>query len=113
MTRFALRLLAVALLVGAGCYKDDTTSPQYGKPRARVLLTDAPFPYDSVASVNVYVASIDASGDVDTTGGGEWVRVATPDRAVDLLTLQRGATAVLGEAEFEARLYWDILMVTD
>ncbi len=69
MTRFALRLLAAAFLVGAGCYKDDTTSPQYGKPRARVVLTDAPFPYDSVASVNLYVASIAASGDVDTTGG--------------------------------------------
>ena len=78
MTRFALPLLAAALLIGAGCYKDDTTSPLNGKPRARVLLTDAPFPYDSVASVNVYVASIDASRDIDTTGGGAWVRVATP-----------------------------------
>ncbi|OLC07878.1 MAG: hypothetical protein AUH34_00590, partial [Gemmatimonadetes bacterium 13_1_40CM_70_12] len=113
MTRFALRLLAAALLVGAGCYKDDTTSPQYGKPRARVLLTDAPFPYDSVASVNLYVASIAASGDVDTTGGGEWVRVATPDRAFDLLTLQRGATAFLGEAELDARQYRAIRMVID
>ena len=79
MTRLALPLLAAALLVGAGCYKDDTTSPLHGKPLARVLLTDAPFPYDSVASVNVYVASIDASSDIDTTGGGTWVRVATPD----------------------------------
>jgi len=113
MTRFALRLLAAAFLVGAGCYKDDTTSPQYGKPRARVLLTDAPFPYDSVASVNLYVASIAASGDVDTTGGGEWVRVATPDRAFDLLTLQRGATAFLGEAELDARQYRAIRMVID
>src|SRR5256885_983676 len=35
MTRFALRLLAGALLVGASCYKDDTTSPpQAGKPLA-------------------------------------------------------------------------------
>src|SRR5439155_1698144 len=99
--------------VGAGCYKDDTTSPQYGKPRARVVLTDAPFPYDSVASVNLYVASIAASGDVDTTGGGEWVRVATPDRAFDLLTLQRGATAFLGEAELDARQYRAIRMVID
>src|SRR2546426_812832 len=113
MTRFALRLLAAALLVGAGCYKDDTTSPQSGKPRARVLLTDAPFPYDSVASVNLYVASIAASGDVDTTGGGQWVRAATPARAFDLLTLQRGATAFLGEAELDARQYRAIRMVID
>jgi len=101
MTRLALPLLAAALLVGAGCYKDDTTSPLHGKPLARVLLTDAPFPYDSVVSVNVYVASIDASSDIDTTGGGTWVRVATPDKAFDLLTLQRGTTAFLGEAELD------------
>jgi len=93
MTRFVLRLLAAALLVGASCYKDDTTSPTNRKPLARVLLTDAPFPYDSVASVNVYVASIDASSDLDTTGGGEWVRVATPDRAFDLPSSTRSNTA--------------------
>ena len=113
MTRFALPLLAAALLIGAGCYKDDTTSPLNGKPRARVLLTDAPFPYDSVASVNVYVASIDASRDIDTTGGGAWVRVATPDNAFDLLTLQRGATAFLGEAELDPQQYRAIRMVID
>src|SRR3989442_659198 len=98
MTRFALRLLAAALLVGAGCYKDDTTSPQYGKPRARVLLTDAPFPYDSVASVNLYVASIAASRDVDTTGGGGWGGGGAPDRTLELLDLERAAPRVLGEA---------------
>jgi len=113
MTRFALPLLAAALLIGAGCYKDDTTSPLNGKPRARVLLTDAPFPYDSVASVNVYVASIDASRDIDTTGGGAWVRVATPDKAFDLLTLQRGTTAFLGEAELDPQQYRAIRMVID
>src|SRR5205814_6073917 len=80
---------------------------------ARVLLTDAPFPYDSVASVNVYVASIDASSDIDTTGGGTWVRVATPDKAFDLLTLQRGTTAFLGEAELDPQQYRAIRMVID
>src|SRR5438046_7413276 len=113
MTRCVLRLLAAALLFAASCYKDDTTSPRNGKSLARVLLTDAPFPYDSVARVNVYVASIDASSDLDTTGGGQWVRAATPARAFDLLTLQRGATAFLGEAELDARQYRAIRMVID
>src|SRR5438552_1328197 len=113
MTRCVLRLLAAALLVAASCYKDDTTSPRNGKSLARVLLTDAPFPYDSVARVNVYVASIDASSDLDTTGGGQWVRAATPARAFDLLTLQRGATALLREAELDARPYPAIRMVID
>src|SRR5207302_2004662 len=91
----------------------DTTSPRNGKSLARVLLTDAPFPYDSVARVNVYVASIDASSDLDTTGGGQWVRAATPARAFDLRTLQRAATAFLGEAELDARQYRAIRMVID
>src|SRR5437762_1192677 len=107
-------LAAATLLAGGGCYQDETTTPAPSrKPLARVLLTDAPFPYDSVASVNVYVGSIDASSGLDTTGGGEWVRVATPDRAFDLLTLQRGATAFLGEAELDAQQYRAIRMIID
>src|SRR5256885_1244872 len=93
MTRCVLRLLAAALLFAASCYKDDTTSPRNGKSLARVLLTDAPFPYDSVARVNVYVASIDASSDLDTTGGGQWVRAATPARAFDVLPWLRAVTS--------------------
>jgi len=78
-----------------------------------VLLTDAPFPYDSVASVNVYVVSIDASSGLDTSGGGDWVRVASPEKTFDLLTLQHGTTAFLGEGELDARQYRAIRMVID
>src|SRR2546430_4315163 len=113
LTVTGVQTCALPIFFAASCYKDDTTSPRNGKSLARVLLTDAPFPYDSVARVNVYVASIDASSDLDTTGGGQWVRAATPARAFDLLTLQRGATAFLGEAELDARPYPAIRMVID
>jgi len=107
-------LAAATLVVGGGCYQDDTTAvPQNRKPLARVLLTDAPFPYDSVASVNVYVVSIDASSGLDTSGGSDWVRVATPERTFDLLTLQHGTTAFLGEGELDAQQYQAIRMVID
>src|SRR2546425_770826 len=41
--------LAAALLAGGACYQDDTvpSAPQSVKSLTRVLLTDAPFPYDS------------------------------------------------------------------
>ena len=114
-TRVFLSLVAAALLAGGGCYQDDTSAspPLRGKPLAKVLLTDAPFPYDSVASVNVYVVSIDASSGLDTSGGGAWVRVATPERTFDLLTLQHGTTAFLGEGELDAQQYQAIRMVID
>ena len=107
-------LAAATLLAGGGCYQDETTTPAPSrKPLARVLLTDAPFPYDSVASVNVYVVSIDASSGLDTSGGGDWVRVASPEKTFDLLTLQHGTTAFLGEGELDARQYRAIRMVID
>src|SRR3989442_503553 len=66
-----------------------------------------------VASHNVYVVSIDASSGLDTSGGSDWVRVATPERTFELLTLQHGTTAFLGEAELDPLQYRAIRMVID
>ena len=112
MLRRALSaLVAAALLAPGACYKDDTTTGGNGKPLARVLLTDAPFPYDSVGSVNIYVDRIEANTSPDTSGGGAWVLVAQPRRTFDLLTLQQGSTAFLGEQELAAGQYSSIRMV--
>jgi hypothetical protein len=108
-------LAAAALLVGAGCYQDDTTTSftPDRRPLAKVLLTDAPFPYDSVASVNIHVVRIDANEDPDTTGGGEWVRIAEPRKSFNLLELQQGTTAFVGEGELPAGQYRAIRMTID
>lgn len=109
-------LAAVALLAGVGCYQDDSSSsagPNRTGPLARVFLTDAPFPYDSIASVNVHVARIEANEQPDTTGGGAWVLVTAPDRSFDLLELQQGTTAFLGEGELTGHLYRAIRVVLD
>jgi len=112
MLRRVLPLLGAALLfVPSACYQDDTTNPPSAKPLAQVLLTDAPFPYDSVASVNIYVDRIEANTSADTSGGGQWVLVAQPRRSFDLLTLQQGSTAFLGENELPAGQYATIRMV--
>lgn len=117
-TRVILPLVAVAALLaggGGGCYQDDTTaSPTAnGKPLAKVLLTDAPFPYDSVASVNIYVVSISASTSPDTAGGTDWVTITQPNRVFDLLALQQGTTALLGEGELSGGLYRAVRLVID
>src|SRR5881296_2226906 len=110
--RLALPLLAAAVLLGSGCYQDDTSGPATHKPLARVLLTDAPFPYDSITSVNLYVVRIEASAQLDTVRG-DWVVVAEPRHTFDLLQLQQGATAFLGEGEIPAGEYHAIRMTID
>ncbi|SRR6266511_394956 len=112
--RLAMPVLAAALLVGGGCYQDDPGSigPGTAKPIAKVLLTDAPFPYDSVTSVNLHVVRIEASTQMDTTGG-DWVIFAEPRQTFDLLQLQQGATAFLGEREIPAGQYHAIRMTID
>jgi hypothetical protein len=106
-------LAAAALLAGGACYQDDTPSAASPGPLARVFLTDAPFPYDSVASVNVHIARIEANEQPDTTGGGEWILVTAPNKSFDLLTLQQGAVALVGEGQLTGHLYRAIRMVID
>jgi hypothetical protein len=112
MTRSTTLLLGFALAL-LGCYHaDDTSAPQPGET-ARVLLTDAPFPYDSVASVDIYISRIDASAAFDTSGPGDWTQIVAPRRRFNLLALQQGTTALLGEGSLEAGQYRAIRMVID
>jgi len=112
MSRLSLALLAFATIV-VGCYKEDVTTRSAGKPMAKVLLTDAPFPFDSVQSVQVYIVSIAVSTHPDTGTSADsmhWVTVAAPHRQVDLLTLQQGLTDSLGIGEVTADQYKAVLV---
>ncbi len=109
MSRPTLALLAVTT-IALGCYKDDvrTLGPASRKPMAKVFLTDDPFPFDSVQSVQVYIIGIDVSTRPDTGTSADsmhWVNVAAPHRQVDLLTLQQGLTDSLGIGEVTADQY--------
>jgi hypothetical protein len=103
------RLLSAALLaagVVAACYQNDAVGPLGDKTVARVLLTDAPFPFDSVAHVNVYVVRVDATTNPDTTvQDSGWVTVAAPHKVFDLLTLQQGTTSLVGSGQLSAGAY--------
>lgn len=104
---------AVSLCLLAGCYQDDTLHPAAIAP-TKVFLTDDPFPFDTVGSVNIYVASIEASTGFDTTNiTGTWVTIATPNKTFDLLTLQQGATAFVGQGTIDAGKYAAIRMTID
>jgi len=107
MSRLLLALLAAGTITIA-CYQDDSTGSTNSRPMTNVLLTDAPFPFDTVQSVNVYIISVAVSPDADTGGNANnmnWVTVAEPHRQINLLELQQGDTALLGGNEIPAGQY--------
>jgi hypothetical protein len=113
-SRLSLAVLAVTGIATA-CYKDDTSRLAGSRrgPVAQVLLTDAPFPFDSVQSVQVYIVSIALSTRPDTGTSADsmhWVTVAAPHRQIDLLTLQQGLTDSLGVGEVTADQYKAVLV---
>jgi len=113
MSRLNLTLLTMVVLAAA-CYKDDASGPASRKPMAKVLLTDDPFPFDTVQSVNVYIVSIAASTAADTSDPGlQWVTITAPRKRFDLLALQQGTTALLGEGEIPADQYRSVRLIID
>ena len=110
-------LLAAFLVLvgtaGVACYKDDTLLHGPAISPTKVFLTDDPFPYDTAQSVNIFVTKIEGSTGRDTTGTGTWATIATPNKSFDLLTLQQGDTAFVGQGVIDAGKYVSIRMTID
>lgn len=105
-------LMLIGLSLAIACYKDDGPAGSGGGP-TRVLLTDAPFPFDSVQSVNIYIVRIEATRSTDTSGGAgsePWEEIVAPHKAFDLLALQQGLTAVVGQGTLPAGQYLAVRM---
>jgi hypothetical protein len=79
------------------------------------LLTDAPFPYDRVARVDLFVVSVSASLNPDTsaTAGGSFFTLATPNRRINVLALQNGITDELGKSDIPPGAITAVRMVID
>ncbi|HTH65251.1 MAG TPA: DUF4382 domain-containing protein [Gemmatimonadales bacterium] len=113
MKRLFATFLVLAGTAGVACYQDDTLHPLAISP-TKVFITDDPFPFDTVGSVNIYVTRIEASTSLDTTSqAGSFVTIATPNKSFDLLTLQQGATAFVGQGTIDAGKYAAIRMTID
>ena len=87
----------IALVLGVGACSNDAVQSAQG-PVSRVLMTDGPFPFDRVARVDLYVVTLSASLNPDTsaTAGGDFITIASPHRLINVLALQNGATTELG-----------------
>jgi hypothetical protein len=121
---YAFSLIAGGLLASA-CGGTNTAGPN-GAGTLVVKLTDAPFPTDSVKSVDIFVVRVDgrvadvddasadqnvASEDQSKTDG--WKTLATPNASIDLLSLQNGVTSTLGEVKLDAASYQGFRLVID
>ncbi len=114
MKRLLASLLVLAGIAGVGCYKDDALLRAPAISPTKVFLTDSPFPFDTVGSVNIYVTKIEACSCLDSlTDAGSWVTIASPNKSFDLLTLQQGATAFVGQNTIDAGKYAQIRMTID
>lgn len=126
MNRHVFRLSAatmLALAVAAFNACSDSTSTAHGT--LVVKLTDAPFPTDSVDSVNIFVVRVDArvadadSGAAatgvadDSASMGGWQTVATPNDTINLLSYQSGATLTLGSGSLAEGTYSGFRLVID
>jgi hypothetical protein len=119
-------LLASGLVAACGddAFVDDQIGPR-GSGRLVVQLTDAPFPFDSVKSVDVFVVRIDAKAEASDSAAaatgtddaakdaGGWVTLAEPKAKFDLLTLRDGKFATLGEKSLPAGSYKSFRMIID
>ena len=113
-------------LLGVGCSDSASTGPSLRSSGTLVVrLTDAPFPTDEVQSVDVFVVRVDArSADVSedeanqsvsaaSSSSSGWKTIASPNASFNLLSLQNGITAALGEATLPAGTYSGFRLVID
>ena len=95
-----MKWLAVAAFATvAACNGEHVGSTGGG---TRILLTDAPFPFDQVERVDVHIVRVEGTANADTTTNQQWQTLVAPDRTFNLLDVQNGVTALLGEAQVDA-----------
>jgi hypothetical protein len=125
----ALATLAfLASTVAAACSDSGSATTQVDPGSSGTLvvrLTDAPFLTDSVKSVSIFVVRIDArisdadsasadhAFDDDSSKSEGWKSVASPNAAFDLLSLQNGVAATLGQASLGGNVYKGLRLIID
>ncbi len=107
-----MKPILLGILVIAACAQHNVTTNSTKAEPTQVFLIDAPFPYDQVARVDVYIVRVAAGTSADTTDGAPGV-IAAPHRAFNLLALGNGAAAKLGEGILLSGQYVQFLITMD
>jgi hypothetical protein len=124
--RHLYSILTIAALGAAVSCSDGSTGPGDGATgRVQLHLTDAPFPLDSVESIDVFIVRVEArlaasteaeaGADVDEEAAADngWVVLAEPNASFNLMELQGGITTPLGDAEIAAGSYQSMRLILD
>jgi len=108
--------LTLCALAFAACSDSSGT----GTGTLSVRLTDAPFPFAQVASVEVFVVRVDAkqASTTDDEAADEnnkegWTTVATPNALINLLDLGDGKTMNLGATTLPTGNYQSFRLILD
>ena len=103
-------LFSFILALGALAACSDSESLGPGQGRIAVRMTDAPFPLDDVASIDIFVVRVEAKTQVtteedaaldleaDDAESDGWIILAEPNEKFDLMDLRNGVTVFLGDA---------------
>jgi hypothetical protein len=117
MKRRTLLSLAATVALAAQACSDSTGG---GAGTLQVRLTDKPFPFSEVTSVDVFIVRIDARTAEPTTAEAEdednmsgWTTIAEPNASVNLLSLANGTTMSLGQATLPTGTYSGFRLVID
>jgi len=85
-----------------------------------VRLTDAPFPFSDVASVDVYVVRVEAktasttdAEAIDANNHDGWTTIATPNALINLVDLGDGKTMNLGATTLATGNYQSFRLILD
>ena len=95
----------------------DTTGSSTGM--LTVKMTDAPFPFADVSRVDMFVVRIDArtttASDAETADASSngWTTIASPNTAINLLSLQGGVTTNLGTTTLATGNYNAFRLILD
>ncbi len=118
LIHFCLSALAVTTSLGAarldvtppGMSVD--TQPDAGKGALAVRLTAARLAFVTVQAVNLYVVRVETRRMPSDEPDG-WVTLAETNSIVDVMTIQNGATALLGMTRVDTGRYAAVRLVVD
>jgi hypothetical protein len=109
-----------AFVIGAFALAACSDSSGTGTGLLTVRLTDAPFAFSEVASVDVFVVRVDAktasttdAEAADETNHDGWTTVATPNALINLLDLGSGKTMNLGATTLATGNYQSFRLILD
>jgi hypothetical protein len=114
-----MRLFA-AFLIGVIALGACSDSSGTGTGTLAVRLTDMPFPFSDVSSVDIYVVRVDARKPeptddeaADESNSNGWTTVATPNALINLLDLGAGKTMNLGATTLATGTYNGFRLIID